>query len=77
MVPGWEVTMDVGKTHEAYARPFTSDEAAEWLSISKRQLLELTRCGIIPAVKVGQRWRYSQRKLAEFVGIVEPNADPA
>ena len=49
--------MDVGITHEAYARPFTSGEAAEWLSISKRQLLELMRCGIIPAVKVGQRWR--------------------
>lgn len=54
-----------------YARPFTSDEAAEWLGISRRQLLQLTRDGIVPATKVGQRWRYSQHQLALFAGVAE------
>lgn len=58
-------------TTTLYARPFDSDEAAAWLGISKRQLLQLTRDGLIPATKVGRRWRYSQYRLALFAGVVE------
>ena len=51
-----------------YARPFNADEAAAWLGISKRTLLQFTRQGQIPAVKVGRAWRYSQYALAKFAG---------
>lgn len=56
-------------TETVYARPFTPDEAAEYLQISKRTVLDLARRGDIPAQKVGGRWRFSPSQLASYMGI--------
>ena len=47
----------------------TPDEAAEYLQISKRTVLDLARRGDIPAQKVGGRWRFSPSQLASYMGI--------
>lgn len=51
-----------------YAKPLNSEQAADYLGVSVKQLLRLVHSGVVPAKKVGNTWRYSQRKLAEFVG---------
>ncbi len=53
----------------AYARPLTPEEAAEYLKVSKRTLLDLARRGQIPGRKIGNRWRFSPTQLAGFMGI--------
>ena len=53
----------------AYPRPLSASEAAEYLGISMRTLYDLGRAGDIPAVKLGHRWYFSQRKLARSVGV--------
>ncbi len=60
---------DQVKSEPAYARPLTPDEAADYLKVSKRTVLELARRGEIPGRKIGNRWRFSPSQLARFMGI--------
>lgn len=53
----------------AYARPLTPDEAADYLKVSKRTVLELARRGEIPGRKIGNRWRFSPSQLARYMEI--------
>ena len=46
----------------------TEEQAAERLGIPRHTLAEHRRRGRIKATKVGRRWRYSTRTLAEFAG---------
>lgn len=54
---------------QTYAPPLTPDEAAEYLKVSKRTVLELARRGDLPGCKIGNRWRFSLSQLARFVDM--------
>lgn len=59
----------------SYPKPLTSAEAANWAGIGVKKLLELVRCGEVPAKKLGQTWYFDPRKLAESFGV-SPDWDP-
>jgi excisionase family DNA binding protein len=44
-----------------------TDEAAEYLGVGKTKLYELTREGRIPAKRVGKKWMYDRKDLADWV----------
>jgi len=48
-------------------RLLTPQEAAEMLRISVYTLLEHTRKGAIPAMKVGREWRFFESELASYL----------
>lgn len=54
-----------------YPKPLNSAQAAEYLGISKRQLMRLVYAGIVPAKKLGSQWRFSQEKLAKIAGMID------
>lgn len=64
-----DAIVDQADAETTYTRPLTPDEAAEYLQISKRTVLDLARSGEIPGCKVGGRWRFSLRQLAHYVDI--------
>jgi excisionase family DNA binding protein len=45
----------------------TTDEAMEYLKISKPTLLKHIRLGKIKAIKVGRGWRFLQSELYRFL----------
>lgn len=47
----------------------TSDEASEFLRISKTTLYKLARDGEIPAHKIGREWRFLKNVLLEWVVV--------
>lgn len=49
-------------------RPLRSKEAAEWLGISTKSLLEFARAGLI-GKKVGGVWFFSVQALCNFAGV--------
>ena len=66
-----ETYVSCGDQRGIYARPFNTEQAAEYLGISTRHLMRLVHAGLVPASKVGNCWRFSQRRLAELVGVAE------
>ncbi len=48
-------------------RVLTTDEAMQYLKISKPTLLKCVRLGKINATKVGREWRFLQSELYEFL----------
>ena len=52
--------MNPGTHSEAHAGWMTTDEAAAYLRVSVSQLRKLRGRGEIPAVRLGDRWRYRQ-----------------
>ncbi|HPA82411.1 MAG TPA: helix-turn-helix domain-containing protein [Thermoanaerobaculales bacterium] len=42
-------------------------DAAELLNVSTRELQRLAREGVIPAIKVGRRWRLSEAALEGWI----------
>ena len=44
-----------------------TNEAAEYLGMGKTKLYELTRGGRIPTKRVGKKWMYDRRELAEWM----------
>lgn len=55
------------------------DGAAALLGVSKRTIYKLVSDGELPAKKVGKEWRFSKKKLVEWVTQGEPqgNTDSA
>ena len=45
----------------------TTDEAIQYLKISKPTLLKHVRLGEIKAIKVGRSWRFLQSQLYRFL----------
>jgi excisionase family DNA binding protein len=45
----------------------TAEEAAEYLRLPESTLLSKVRAGLIPAVKIGRVWRFSQRQLLAWL----------
>lgn len=43
------------------------DEAANFLRISTYTLLEQARKGLVPAARIGGKWRFTEEALIEFV----------
>lgn len=56
-------------------RLLTADEAAYLLSITRRNLLRLSRRGLIPRVKVGGAVRFDPRALADYIDRQAGNLD--
>jgi len=54
-----------------YPKPLNSAQAAEYLGISKRQLMRLVYAGIVPGTKLGNQWRFNQEKLAKVAGMID------
>ena len=52
----------------------TPEEAAELLRVSVYTLQEYARNGVIPAIKVGRVWRFSERELAAW--LAEQHSGP-
>lgn len=51
-------------------KPLSTAEAAEWLGVSRRTLLELAKHGKMPrAIKRGSLWYFPYRGLLEFLKI--------
>ncbi|WP_322354848.1 helix-turn-helix domain-containing protein [Paratractidigestivibacter sp.] len=57
-------------------RPLHSKEAAEWLGISTKSLLEFARAGLI-GKKVGGVWFFSMKALCEFAGVPYEPQNPS
>lgn len=51
--------MNASNRPAVYARPFHTREAAAWLGLSERSVLELARKGILQGKKVGHVWLFS------------------
>ena len=45
----------------------TTDEAAEYLKMSKDDLYHMAAAGEVPASKLGRRWRFHRDKLDEWL----------
>ena len=45
----------------------TTDEAVQYLKVSKPTLLKHVRLGKIKAIKVGRSWRFLQSELYRFL----------
>jgi excisionase family DNA binding protein len=45
----------------------TTDEAIQYLKVSKPTLLKYVRLGNIKAIKVGRSWRFLQSELYRFL----------
>ena len=55
---------------------FTTDEAREYLRISRPTFLKYVHQGRIKAIKVGRGWRILQSELNQFLrGEVEPRME--
>ena len=52
----------------ACANILTAKEAAAYLRIKKHTLYSLIREGIIPAARIGHRWRFTRHELDEYTG---------
>lgn len=48
-----------------------ADKAAEALSISKRHLMRLTECGVVPSVRLGNRRVYRVEALRDMLAARE------
>lgn len=48
------------------AELLTTDDAAEFLSVSRRTLIRLTNEGVIPVIRVGRIVRYSRTALRQW-----------
>ena len=48
-----------------------TDEAAEYLGMSKTKLYEFTREGRIPTKRVGKKWMYDRAELAEWMHAIQ------
>lgn len=51
-------------------------EAADALAISERKLWELTRCGEVPAVRIGRAVRYDPRDLRRWIDAQRAGGRP-
>lgn len=45
----------------------TAEQAAEFLQLSVASVKAKARAGVIPAAKVGREWRFSRRRLLEWI----------
>lgn len=61
--------MNASNRSAVYARPFRTREAAAWLGLSERSVLELARKGILQGKKVGHVWLFSQEAVAKLAGV--------
>lgn len=50
----------------------TIDEAAKYLNLNKETIYKHVRSGDLPGKKIGNKWRFSKRKLREWI---EKNGD--
>lgn len=60
--------MTVSNVQNMPSRPLHSKEAAEWLGISTKSLLEFARAGLI-GKKCGGVWYFNMQALCEFAGV--------
>jgi len=62
-------------TSEALERFVDGDEAAEFLSLTRRRILELTRAGKLPGHPIGEGtrrvWRFRLSELANAVAAAQ------
>ena len=49
------------------SRWLTTEQAAEFLGMGKTKLYALSQTGKLPVSKVGKKWLYEQRALAEWL----------
>lgn len=49
-----------------YPELLTTDDAAEYLSVSRRTLIRLTNAGIVPVIRNGRLVRYSRTALQQW-----------
>jgi len=55
------------------AEILTTHEAAALLSMHPKTLLRQAREGLVPAARVGRRWKFSRRQLVEWVEAGGPD----
>jgi excisionase family DNA binding protein len=46
----------------------TLDEVAKYLRIHKSTVYRMTKEGKIPAIKIGNQWRFKKNKIDEWLG---------
>ena len=60
---------------DAHDDILTPEEAAQYLKVSKSTIYRLAQKGILPGRKVGGSWRFSRRRLYEW--MVQDDQPPA
>ena len=50
-------------------RPWSVQEAADFLGYSLRHTYELARTGVLPATKRGRKWFFSPQKVRSWAGM--------
>lgn len=64
------------ETHAPLDPVLTAEEVAEWLSVTKHRVWELTRAGQLQVVILGKRqYRYTRSAVEEFIrrGGLDPS----
>lgn len=59
--------MSEGPTDDAATEILTAEEAAAFLRVDVDRLIRAARQGQIPGARIGQAWRFSRRRLLEYV----------
>ena len=53
----------------------TLEEAMAYLKVGRNKMLFLAKSGEVPAKKIGKSWRFSRRKLKEYVEFSTGTSD--
>jgi len=60
--------------HPTPAVLITLEEVARYLRLHTSTIYRLARAGIIPGVKIGGQWRFSQKRVDEWLAKREVNS---
>lgn len=64
---GFERPRSSERAANANITTFDLDAAAEILKLSKYSLRKLAKDGVVPAAKIGKRWVFSDKELADYL----------
>ena len=58
------------------AKWLTLDECAEYLKLGRTKLYQMAREGTVPAIKLGNQWRFDRDEINAFMKTLRvPNKD--
>jgi excisionase family DNA binding protein len=67
-------TTNTSPVHPTPPVLMTLEEVARYLRLHTSTIYRLARAGVIPGVKVGGQWRFSQRRVDEWLAKREVNS---
>lgn len=59
--------MNAEAQHSSFERPWTTEEAADYLQIHPRTITRMAKTGQIPGFRIGSHWRFRKIDLDEWM----------